>query len=777
MTGPFSGAFSLFAVCAIFLVYCPIAQAQGTRDDYARADSLDALTADKSFRETVNPHWLIGGTSFWYTNSLADHKTEYVLVNALRGMRTVVAARPTGPLMPLSKTDARASRSDSSTHVLLRFINRSGQDARLLWVDFEGQQQSYGIIKNGASVEENTYEGHVWWIEALDGTPLGVFEAGDSASDAVIEPPEPGTVAQKDAVASKPARVWSAFIRNHNVWTKNIQNGEEAQLSNDGTADNPYAEPFFFSPDGLKLLLLQTQPAQQHEVYVIESSPPNQVQPKLEHYDYLKPGDRIAHPRPKLFDLAFRREISIRDELFANPWDLDDFVWASDSSCFYFNFNQRGHQLERVLSVNAATGDVHTIIEEKSPTFIDYSQKYYFQYFDKAGEILWGSERDGLNHLYLVDALSGTVKSEITPAPWIVRSVESIDEMQRQVYLRVMGAPGEDPYQFHLARVNLDGSGFTVLTPGDGTHSWSWSPNRQYLIDTWSRADQPPVSVLRNAEGREICGLERADVSQLLATGWRPPERFTAKGRDGTTNIYGILYRPSNFDPQRHYPIIDDIYSGPQDFYVTKTWQRFSDDQSMAELGFIVVQIDGMGTNWRSKAFHDVCWKNLKDAGLPDHIAWLRAATTLRPWMDLSRVGIYGVSAGGQSALGAMLFNGDFYKAAVADSGCHDNRMDKIWWNEQWMGWPVGPEYADNSNVTHAAQLNGPLMLMVGELDHNVDPASTMQVVHALIQANKDFDLIVFPGEGHVPGDSPYGRRRRDDFFVRHLLGVEPRIH
>jgi len=763
-------------LCLAILLTARLALARGTRADYARADSLDALTAHKSFRESVLPHWLLGGTSFWYSNALPDGKSEYVLVDAATGRRQVVPEAPKGPLMPLSPDDARPSRSDSSTHVVLRFINHSGQEARLFWVDFDGNHEDYGSLKNDDSIEENTYEGHVWWIEGTDGTPLGLFEAGDSASDAVIEPPIPAAITPVVRTATTIGSNWKPFLRDNNVWTKDGATGAERQLSQDGTPDDPYQEPFYLSPDGSKLVALQVKPAQKHEVDLIESSPPDQLQPKLERYNYLKPGDRIAHPQPRLFDLVTGRPIPVSDPLFPNPWSLDDFHWAPDSSAFNFTYNQRGHQVERIITVDAVSGNVTTLVEEKSNTFIDYSQKTYSQWLDGTRELLWMSERSGWNNLYLIDARSGAIKTGLVPAPWIVRSVESIDVGKRQAYLRIMGAPGEDPYYYHLARVNFDGTGFTLLTPGDGTHRWDWSPDRRFLIDTWSRVDQPPITVLRRAaDGAEICALERADVSALLATGWKPPERFAAKGRDGQTDIYGLLYRPSHFNPALHYPIIEDIYAGPQDFYVPKAWRRFSDEQTLAELGFIVVQIDGMGTNWRSKAFHDVCWKNLKDAGLPDRIAWMRAAAVTRPWMDLSRVGVYGVSAGGQSALGAMLFHGDFYRAAVADSGCHDNRMDKIWWNEAWMGWPVGPAYADNSNVVHAAQLHGPLLLMVGELDDNVDPASTMQVVNALIKANKDFDLIVFPGQGHVPGDSPYGRRRRDDFFVRHLLGVEPR--
>ena len=262
-------------------------------------------------------------------------------------------------------------------------------------------------------------------------------------------------------------------------------------------------------------------------------------------------------------------------------------------------------------------------------------------------------------------------------------------------------------------------------------------------------------------------------MSALLATGWKAPERFVAKGRDGTTDIYGVIFRPTNLDPKKKYPVIEDIYAGPQDSFVPKAFAAFREPQALAELGFIVVQIDGMGTSNRSKAFHDVCWKNLGDAGLPDRILWMKAAAAKYPYMDLTRVGIYGVSAGGQDALRALLAHPDFYKVGVAACGCHDNRMDKIWWNEQWMGWPVGPHYAEQSNVTNAHKLQGKLLLIVGEMDHNVDPASTMQVVNALIKADKDFDLLVVPGAGHGIGGA-YGVRRMRDFFVRHLLGVEP---
>jgi dipeptidyl aminopeptidase/acylaminoacyl peptidase len=291
-------------------------------------------------------------------------------------------------------------------------------------------------------------------------------------------------------------------------------------------------------------------------------------------------------------------------------------------------------------------------------------------------------------------------------------------------------------------------------------------------VDTWSRVDLPPVTELRRAaDGRLVRELERADVHALLASGWTMPERFVAKGRDGQTDIYGIIVRPAGFERGKSYPVIEQIYASPTGAFVPKAFGLEEDLHELASSGFILVQIDGMGTSFRSKAFHDVAWKNLADSGFPDRIAWMKAAAARHPEMDLGRVGIYGSSAGGQSALRALLSHGDFYKVAVADSGCHDNRLDKIWWNEQWMGWPVDESYVKSSNVVDAHKLTGKLLLMVGALDHNVDPASTMQVADALIKADKDFDLLVFPSGGHGVGDTPYGKRRRTEFFVRHLLG------
>ena len=329
-------------------------------------------------------------------------------------------------------------------------------------------------------------------------------------------------------------------------------------------------------------------------------------------------------------------------------------------------------------------------------------------------------------------------------------------------------------YFVHYYRVNFDGTGLTALTDADGSHTVTFSPDRQFYVDSWSRVDLPQVSVLKRTSDRQVVmELEKGDASALVASGWRMPEPFMAKGRDGTTDIWGVIIRPTNFDPGRRYPVIENIYAGPQSSFVPKTFSTQAGMMSLAELGFIVVQIDGMGTSNRSKAFHDVAWQNLGDAGLPDRILWHKAVAAKYPYYDLSRVGIYGTSAGGQSSAGALLFHPEFYHVAYSNSGCHDNRMDKIWWNEQWMGWPIGPHYAAASNVDNAHKLKGRLMLLVPEMDTNVDPSSTMQVVNALIRANKTFELVVVPGAGHGAGGA-FSIRKRNDWFVKNLLGLEP---
>lgn len=573
-----------------------------------------------------------------------------------------------------------------------------------------------------------------------------------------------------------PDRKWEAFVDSGKLYIRSRASAEQIALDDAGRPGDGYDGHFVWSPDSSKLVATWTKDGDHRKVYEVQSSPSDQLQPKLISYDYLKPDDAIPLTYPHLFNIETRKQIPVSDELFPNPWSTENIRWDADSSRFTFEYNQRGHQVLRIIAVDAATGAAKAIVDEHSKTFIDYADKMFVHYVDQTHEIIWMSERDGWNHLYLYDALTGQVKNQITRGQWVVRDVDRVDEDARQIWFRAGGIyPDQDPYYIHYCRVNFDGTGLVVMTAGDGSHTVQYSPDRRFIIDSYSRVDMPPVNELRRvSDGTLICPLEKADMSQLLNMGWQVPERFVAKGRDGATDIFGVIYRPMRFDPSKKYPVIEDIYAGPQGSFAPKEFSHYFRDQSMAELGFIVVQMDGMGTNNRSKAFADVCWKNLGDAGFPDRILWIQAAARKYPYMDTSRVGIFGTSAGGQSALRALEAFGNFYKVAVADCGCHDNRMDKIWWNELWMGWPIGPEYAAQSNVTNAKHLQGKLLLIVAELDHNVDPASTMQVVNALIKADKDFEFLVIPNADHGQ-DGAYGSRRRQDFFVRNLLGVEPR--
>ncbi len=694
-------------------------------------------------------------------------------------------------LPPFSPGDAPEYSSRTGAETRLLFINRTEKEVEIFWLDARGNRQSYGKIQPGKRHQQHTYAGHVWLVADSEDKTIAVYEAITRHARVLIGIDFPQNEG-RHAVRTEPPRrreradssispdgQWRAFIRDHNVWLRERQgdNRQEFPLSSDGKATDSYMARFYWSPDSRKLAVVRRQPEEERRMYYIESSPKDQLQPKLHSTRYLKPGDRVAIDKPQLFDIESRKQIAISDHLFSNPYNITGLRWQPDSRRLTFVYNQRGHQVLRVVAVDAGTGETEAVIEENSETFINYSGKLFLEYIDESGEMIWMSERDGWNHLYLYDAATAEVKNQITSGSWVVRGVDHVDKENRQIWIRVGGVyPEQDPYYVHHARVNFDGSDFTLLTASNGTHRVQYSPERRFLLASWSRVDHPPVHELRSSEdGSLIVLLEEANPAALHEAGWRAPEPFVAKGRDGETDIYGIIIRPTDFDPQRLYPVIENIYAGPQGAFVPKDFRAYYKMMELAELGFIVVQIDGMGTSHRSKAFHDVCWQNLADAGLPDRVRWIRAAAEVYTYMDTDRVGIYGGSAGGQNAAAAVFTHGDFYKVAVADCGCHDNRMDKMWWNEQWMGWPVGPHYEANSNVTLAPGLEGKLLLIVGELDTNVDPASTMQVVDALIRADKDFELLVMTGTGHGAAETPYGSRRRADFFVRHMFGVEPR--
>ena len=747
-------------------------------EDIRRALSVGKRFENTVFRASIEPTWLPGGTGFWYRVQTGPEAWETVHVDAVTGRRTP-GYTPPPDTAPRDAENLPTASGEGGADTTFTVVNQRSSPVRLFWLNRQGRRQSYGEVAPGATREQHTYEGHAWLVANEEGVRLDarVVPAGGlrlTLDDTDQPKPETPCGRRRGTAPTRGQGPWKISVQDGNLWLEHTGDGTRRRLTDDAAPGEAYRESVVWSPDGARFLAFRVKDAPVRTITLVENLPKEGGPPRSRVIEYDKPGDEQPRPRLFLFSATDGRRVEVANDLFPNPFTSSgtlDARWAADGSEVYLDYNQRGHQIYRILAVNATNGAVRTVVEESPATFVDYTNKTWRHWLDASGELLWMSERDGWNHLYRVDVASGRVKNPVTTGHWVVRGVERVDEEAGQVWFWAGGVrPGEDPYHLHLCRVNLDGSGFVRLTEGDGTHAVAFSPDRRWFVDTWSRADHPPVIELRRADdGSRVCEMERADITALLATGWLPPERFVAKGRDRATDIHGLILRPLGFNPARRYPVLEDIFAGPQDAHVPKEFGRQATRNGLASLGFVIVQIDGMGTNWRSKAFHDVCWKNLADAGFPDRIAWLRAAAATRPWMDLGRVGIYGGSAGGQNALGAVLFHGDVYHAAAADCGCHDNRMDKLWWNEQWMGWPVGPHYAEQSNVTHAHRLRGPLLLTVGEVDANVDPASTLQVSAALVRAGRPHELLILPGADHGAGEQPYARLRRAAFFVQHL--------
>ncbi len=741
----------IFAIC--LLLAPATGYAQGAIQDYERANGLREKYTGLVNNMPERANWIGKTSRFWYRKAVKGG-SEFVLFDAATGVKS--------PAFDHEKLAVALSTATGGKYTALKL-----------------PFQTIEFVDGEKAVEFSVGEDR-WRCELADYTLRKMPPNGRTGRRGIsLTTGLPGpryNFPQNQNSKASPDGKWEASIRNHNVLVRAKGEKEGFALSFDGSEGNYYAlASLVWSPDSKMIAGYRVRPGYNRKIHYVESSPADQVQPKQHSMDYAKPGDELDRPQPVLFHIDGRKSFAIDNGLFPNPYQLSRIEWRKDSRAFTFEYNQRGHQIYRIIEVNAASGSPRAVISEEPKTFFTYSGKRYRHDVADGKEVIWMSERDGWNHLYLIDGTTGRVKNRITRGEWVVRGVDKVDEEKRQIWFQAGGMnPGKDPYFVHYYRINFDGTGLTALTEADGNHSVSYSDDMKYFVDTWSRVDQPTVSELRSTEDRKLLAvIEKTDMAELTAAGWRPPEVFTSLGRDGKTDIWGVIYRPSNFDPLKKYAVIENIYAGPHSSFVPKNFAPWNPMQSLAEVGFIVVQIDGMGTSNRSKAFHDVAWKNLGDAGFPDRILWHKAVAAKYPYYDITRVGIYGTSAGGQSSLGGLLFHPEFYKVCVSSCGCHDNRMDKIWWNEQWMGWPLGPEYSAASNVDNAHKLQGKLLLILGEMDTNVDPASTMQVVNALIKAEKTFDLLVIPGANHGSGGA-YGDKRRYDFFVHHLLGIEP---
>jgi dipeptidyl aminopeptidase/acylaminoacyl peptidase len=799
-----SNVFHKFAVSFLVLVLgvgsssLSPAVGQGTPEDYEAWRTYKDRMRGRVFRDHVNPHWVDGKSRyFWYRIDANEVTTHYVLVDCEKGQRDEFQSY--GELLDsLSERTGEASIESMAVvpaqskvavsrvggkPALICFENNTDNDLTYHWVQPDGSRKQYGVIETGKSRQVQTYDGHAWIVQDTDGETVAAFVASGAKEMAVIDQstPKPRDLKshrKRKNRKSSPDGRYQIDFKDHDVWLIDTRDDGRIRLTENGSAENTYGNEVWWSPNSKHFVAWQKKPGQGRSISLIDSSPDDSIHAQLLNIPYAKPGDDVELPTVVLFSRDRGWDpVPIENSEFPNPFALTDLSWHPNSRAFSFLYNERGHQRLRLMTVNANSGDATVTIDETSDTFICYSSKKYAHYLQAIDCWIWMSERSGWNHLYLIDATTGEVRNPITTGPWVVRGVERVDEENKWIYARVSGLdPKQDPYHVHFIRVNFDGTNLIRLTAGDGDHQVIFSPDERFLVDRYSRVDLPPMTQLRDGQnGKLICDLETADISSLMSVQWQTPERFVATGRDGKTPIYGIIIRPTRFDPNKRYPVLEAIYAGPHSAFVPKRFGLHHSLARMAELGFIVVKIDGMGTNHRSKDFHDVCWKNLADSGFPDRIAWIKEAGKTRPEMDLSRVGIWGGSAGGQSAMRALIDHGDFYHAAVADCGCHDNRVDKIWWNEQWMGWPIGPHYQSQSNVSGAHKVTGDLMLIWGELDRNVDPASTLQVVDALIKADKDFEQLIVPGVGHGAASHPYAQRRQADFFIRRLWKREPR--
>ena len=747
----------------------PALYAQGTLEDYNRAYSLSrTFNWTKVKNHVDDARWLPNGQFQYHLTDGARGAWHFGQINA-DGTITLADSTSASPITPPSK------------EIAWRFKRRDNRNQRTHFI---------------ANPSKRRQERH--WMETDD----------ERGADPILSP-------DSSLVA---------FIRNDNVYVANPDGSNARALSTEGTISHYFSSYIQWSPDSRYVAVNRIRPIDKRYVYYVESSPADQLQPILHKQEYAKPGDELAQKTPYIFEVATGHAVTPSLDLIANQYALDGPQWCDDSHAIRFEYNQRGHHLYRVYEMNVE-GQVRTLIQEKEEKYVRYSNNFRRNLLGDS-LILWLSERDGYPHLYLFNTTtspkSKNKKSsskasqsssrwaggvftpssvecpfrQLTSGNWCVRRVIHIDEDRGLLYFTANGRnPDEDPYHIHYYRIGLDGKNLVDLTPEQGNHNARFNSDYSALIDTYSTQDTPPVTKVRvlgdfiaeknpanqSSKQQKALGdfiteatLATADITDLLAAGWSTPEIFVAPGRDGQTPMWGIIQRPTHFDPTKKYPVIEYIYAGPGDSYTPKSFQPFNYyTTALAELGFIVVQLDAMGTSNRGKKFEEVCYKNLKDAGFPDRIAWIKAAAAKYPYMDIDHVGIYGCSAGGQESTAAVLFHGDFYKAAYSACGCHDNRMDKIWWNEQWMSYPIDSSYVECSNVENAYRLERPLMLVVGELDDNVDPASTMQVANALIKANKPFELVVIPGAHHTVGEA-YGEHKRYDFFVKHLLGVEP---
>ena len=746
------------------------ARAEVTREDYARAEQFLPQNVMKMlYRMDVQPNWIEKSDRFWYKIQTREGK-EFMLVDPALNTRKT-AFDHVRMAASLSSASGKAYEAKKLPFETIEFVKGSNA------IRFEVEK--------------------IFWL-----CDLKTYQC---TKDEEYKKPEENELRSPDGK-------WAAFVKEHNLFVKPLPEGEEIQLTTDGEPYFGYAEQTegntsfvsnkvagkklppvaAWSSDSKKILTHKLDERKVKDLHLLQSAPPDgSVRPVLHTYKYPFPGDAdLGLLKLVVLDIESKSQVVVEYEAeqvtFETPIEVQKAWWSEDCQRVYYLYEERAAKAFRLIEADAATGKAREVIKEEGATFVELAlimiDRPNVRDLKSGKEIIWFSQRDGWAHLYLYDLESGKLRNQITSGPWGVMDIEHVDEANRWVYFSAFAREeGKDPYYRHFYRAKLDGSRIELLTPEDADHNVVCSPSGKFLVDCYSRLDLPPKSELRSADGKLLKVLEEADIADLLSMGWKFPERFKVKAADGVTDIYGMIIKPLGFDPEKKYPVIDAIYPGPQiirtppsfnTLFASWLWQP----QALAELGFVVVTIDGRGTPFRSKAFHDFSYKNFKDGGaLQDHIAGFRQLAATRPHLDLSRVGIYGHSGGGFASTRAILLYPDFYKVAVSSAGNHDQRGYNAGWGEKYQGLLEGDNYLDQVNARLAANLKGKLLLAYGDMDDNVHPALTIQVIDALIKANKDFDMLVLPNGNHGFGDAmPYFERRLWDYFVRNLRGEEP---
>jgi dipeptidyl-peptidase-4 len=741
-------------IVSVVLLLFPVHEvvAQGALEDYRRAQSFLAGNLRHVISPAdVAPHWIEKTNRFWYRR-VSPTGTEFVLVDAKKN------------------TSDPAFDHERLAAALSHAAKREYSAAALPFSEIE-------FVDAGKAVRFSI-EGSQWTCV------LATYECQN----------EPAHAERKYDVES-PNKRWAAYVKEHNLYLRDVSTGTALQLTHDGAPGWDYATPLpslrvmvdqgtedvkqpaavFWSPDSSKLLTYRIDSRNSGRFTSLQFVPPEQLRPRAFTYVYPLPGEVLAKAEPIIFDIQSGKRIDVQTAIELPFQDGPGFDWFPDSKSFYYDYDERGYKAKELRVVDASTGEQKILVREQADSYVDPGETFY-RFVEATGETLLSSERDGWNHLYLYNK-TGKLENQVTQGSWVVRSIEHIDEKARRVYFLANGREkDEDPYQAHLYSIGLDGKTLQLLSPENANHAVSVSPDGSFFVDNYSRPDLPGEAVLRHTkDSSEVRVLEKTDASALLKTGWKFPEPFQGKAADGTTALYGLIWRPSNFDPAKKYPIVEFVYTGPQWFFVPKSFGATLRLQSMAELGFVVVMVDGRGTAGRSRDFHLFSYRNL-GGSFEDHVAMIKQMADRYPYMDITRVGIYGTSAGGYGAAHAMLAFPEFYKVGVSTSGDHDARLDKAWWNEAYQGYPVQDDYAAQSNVTMANRLAGHLLLEHGDVDDNVHPVETMRFVDALMKANRNFDMLFVPNMFH--GESGehalYLVRRRWDYFVQHLLGVTP---